>query len=77
MNNTSVAVFLAYAAISRPDASRVNWTPSSRLIDSTRSLEALYKIWDVAAAITATKDAVLMLEPLPCACMNGRADLQQ
>src|SRR6476469_5116809 len=56
--------------------SRANCTPSSRVIDSTPPLDAEYEICDVAAPITATNDAVLMIEPLPCSSMYGSAALQ-
>lgn len=45
--------------------SRANCTPSSRDMASTPPLEAVYEICEVAAPIRATKDAVLMMEPLP------------
>ena len=53
--------------------SRANCTPSSRLIARTPPFEAVYEICEVAAPITATKEAVLMIEPLPRACMWGIA----
>jgi hypothetical protein len=56
--------------------SRANWTPSSRDIDSTPPLDAEYEICDVAAPMTATKDAVLMIEPRFCSSMYGSAALQ-
>ena len=39
-------------------------------------MDAVYEICEVAAPITATKEAVLMIEPLPRACMCGIACLQ-
>jgi hypothetical protein len=39
-------------------------------------LDAEYEICEVAAPITATNDAVLMIEPLPCSSMYGNAALQ-
>ncbi len=45
--------------------SRANWTPSSRVVDSTPHLEAPYEFCDAAAAITAANDPVLMIDPLP------------
>ena len=56
--------------------SRANCTPSSRDIDSTPPLLAVYEIWLVAAPMTATKEAVLMIDPLPCSSMYGSAALQ-
>ena len=57
--------------------SRANCTPSSRDIASTPPLDAVYEICEVAAPISATNDAVLMIEPLPWRCMYGMASLQQ
>src|SRR6266545_7066718 len=57
--------------------SRANCTPSSRVMASTPPLLAVYAICDVAAPSSATNDAVLMIEPLPCRCMCGIAYLQQ
>lgn len=50
--------------------SRANCTPSSRDIDNTPPLEAQYEVLrEVAAPITATNEAVLMIEPEPCSSM--------
>jgi len=49
--------------------SRANCTPNSRDIDSTPPFDAEYEICDVAAPITATNEAVLMMEPLFCSSM--------
>ena len=61
--------------------SRANWTPSSRLIASTAPLDAVYEICDVAAPISATKEAVFtiaLLRPDSAYCrrMCGIAALQ-
>ena len=56
--------------------SRANCTPSSRVIASTPPLLAVYEICDVAAPISATNEAVLMIEPLPWRRMCGMAYLQ-
>jgi hypothetical protein len=56
--------------------SRANCTPSSRLIASTPPFDAVYDTCEVAAPITATNEAVLMIDPLPCRCMWGMACLQ-
>ena len=56
--------------------SRANCTPSSRVIASTPPLDAEYEICEVAAPMTATKLAVLMIEPDFCSSMYGRAALQ-
>jgi hypothetical protein len=45
--------------------SRANCTPSSRDSASTPPLDAVYEICEVADPITATNEAVLMIDPLP------------
>ncbi len=56
---------------------RANCTPSSRLIASTPPFDAVYEICDVAEPSTATNDAVLMIEPRPCATMCRSAAREQ
>ena len=56
--------------------SRANCTPSSRDIANTPPFDAVYDTCEVAAPITATNDAVLMIEPRPARRMWGMACLQ-
>ena len=56
---------------------RANSTPSSRDIDSTPPFDAVYEICEVAAPITATKDAVLITDPPPASSRCGMPCLQQ
>ena len=51
---------------------RANCTPSSLVIASTPPFDAVYEIWEVAEPITATNDAVLMIEP-DCCCTMWRS----
>ena len=51
-------------------------TAISRVIASTPPLLAVYAICDVAAPITATNDAVLMIEPPPARSSAGMPYLQ-